>query len=113
MIKKTISSVACLGLASALAASTVTTPAAAATTSTLPVQVVQYTQGSLLVQVNGQYYYGQTSPGTACTAYAKNVDTLKAWQSLATSALLSGKNVVISYTACNGYNFIDYINLYQ
>jgi hypothetical protein len=113
MMKKAISSVACLGLASTLAIATVTTPASAAQAAAATVQVVQYAQGTLLLQVSGVYYYAQTAPGTGCTQYVKNIDTLKAWESLSTSALLSGKQVVIQYTACNGYNFIDLINLYQ
>lgn len=76
------------------------TASAASPANFSPVQV-EY-PGKLLVQdPQGVNYYAQlTSP---CTGIAANsIDTIKIWQSLAQSALLSNKNVTLYYTTCSG-----------
>jgi hypothetical protein len=46
--------------------------------------------------------------GSPCSAVpANSIDTIKIWQSIAQSALLSGKNATLYYTACsNGVKYI-------
>jgi hypothetical protein len=41
------------------------------------------------------------------------VDTLKAWQSEAQAALLSGKSVKIYFNVCGGANYISALDLIQ
>ena len=61
----------------------------------------------LLVQMNGvnvNYLAQQYTPG--CGLQPTNMETIKLFQSLATSALLAGKNVVLYYNTCNGSNWL-------
>ena len=61
----------------------------------------------LLIQMNssGTNYYAQsTTPG--CSLPADSIDTMKAFLSVAQSAQLAGKNVLVSYNTCNGFNYI-------
>jgi len=75
--------------------------------------MLQYYQGSLALQLNGVLYYAQTAPTAACASNAKNIDTIKAWENLATAALLSGKQVYIQFTVCSGANYLDLMTLIQ
>jgi len=51
----------------------------------------------LAVHCSGQWYYGfGTSSWSGCNNRV-STDTLKAWQSMATSALLSGRKVNLGY----------------
>ncbi len=62
-------------------------------------------QPALVVRINGtttSYWAQQPAPG--CGMPQIPVDTVKAWQALATSALLSGKPVLIWYGVCNDGN---------
>jgi hypothetical protein len=66
--------------------------------------------GFLMVQSAGINYQAQlNSPG--CNLPANSIDTLKIWQSLATSALLAGKPVRVYYNDCNGVHWIGDIVL--
>lgn len=85
--------------------------------SVTTVNIVEYGQYSgfsqLLVQLTGGVNYyanpGQASPG--CGVNMATVETAKTWTSLAQSALLSGRNVRIYYTYCNGTNWIQALDL--
>jgi flagellum-specific peptidoglycan hydrolase FlgJ len=67
---------------------------ASATVTDSTVTIVEYTQGTLLVQVaTGANFYAQLSAPAPCVSVT--IDTIKAWQSLAQAALLSGKGVRI------------------
>ncbi|HZL20365.1 MAG TPA: hypothetical protein VFG23_21715 [Polyangia bacterium] len=67
---------------------------------------------TLLIQTSTTVFtaYISNSP-SGCSNYAVTLDTVKAWQSLATSALLSGKQIKIYYTVCAGANMITTIDL--
>jgi hypothetical protein len=59
------------------------------------------------VQMNGanvNYFAQQVTPG--CGLQPTNIETIKLFQSLATAALLSGKNVVLYYNTCGGSNWL-------
>jgi hypothetical protein len=78
------------------------------------VNVIEYTQGgsfALLVQLNNGVNYTAflTSPG--CNLPALTIDTVKAWQSLAQSALLAGKKLKVYFNVCGGANVIETIDL--
>jgi hypothetical protein len=94
-------------VATAVAVTVASTPAFASVATGNPSQVA-YPLGTLVIQFNGINYIGVTSPG--CGLGANTVDTVKVWQSLATAALLSGKNVNISFSSClvNG-STVNYI----
>jgi len=92
-------------VATAVAVTVASTPAFASAATGNPSQVA-YPQGQLVIQFNGINYIGVTAPG--CGLSANTVDTIKVWQSLATAALLSGKNVIVSFSTCNG-NGVNYI----
>ncbi len=66
------------------------TTAFAASTITGPVGVIEYYQGTLIVQSASINYYGQLTTQAGCTSNNQTIDTLKAWQSLGQAAVLSG-----------------------
>ena len=65
-------------------------------------KVVEYqSAGILVIQLpDGTNYLAFASALNGCAAHS--ADTVKAWQSLAQSALLSGKNLVITSSPCVG-----------
>ena len=85
---------------------------AAALSNTCTVSKVGYTGnggGTLQIVCGGTFYFAFGSSGTCPTASA---DTKKAWQSLAQSALLSGKPVFIEYdNVCSGGPALTYLRL--
>jgi hypothetical protein len=78
-----------------------------------PVSIIEYVQGSLLVQMTSVNYVAQLATATGCTANNVTIDTIKAFQSLAQSALLSGKTLRIYYTTCNSAQYINTMDLNQ
>ena len=75
---------------------------------------VEYSAGSLLVQLpGGANYLGVVSAAAGCTANNQTLDTLKAWQSLTQAALLSGKSVKIYYNTCSSVNYISTVDIWQ
>jgi|SRR6187551_1071282 len=74
------------------------------------VSLIEYQPDVLVVQLTGgaNFHAFKTAP-TGCNS--RSIDTIKAWQSLAQSALLAGKKVRIYYTVCNSQNMIDIIDL--
>jgi hypothetical protein len=108
---------AVFAIATALAVTFASTPTFAASPTTGTVTIVDYSPGTnLLVIVGGVYHFAQLAPQAPCNAGATNntqtMDTIKMWQALATSALLSGKTVKIYYNTCtpaNGGSATNYI----
>jgi hypothetical protein len=110
LTKKTGKAALSLAFAVAMAITAITPPAAAADVSGT-VSIVEFSPGTLLVQSAGVNYYAQLTTGAGCTQYNRTADTLKAWQSLAQAALLSGKTVRIYYATCNNFRFITAFDL--
>jgi hypothetical protein len=101
-----------LGLAFAAVVLVFARPAFAASASGQITQTEYHYNGEswgpqLLLQLNsnGTNYYAQSvTPG--CSLPADSIDTMKAFLAVAQSAQLAGKNVVVSYNTCNGFNYI-------
>jgi hypothetical protein len=73
------------------------------------VNVVEYYQDTLLIQcaettglVNylAQVHPADTSSTVSCKGFASNLDSIKIWMSLAQTALLAGKPLLIYNTIC-------------
>ncbi len=102
-----------VGVAASLIIATVST-LAHATDAFTTVGVVEYAPNSLLVQgADGVNYLAKINAPSGCTSNNQTIDTLKAWQSLAQAALLSGKTVRIYYNVCssNSQNYIAAMDL--
>lgn len=104
-IKNVLATRRLITLAVTLGMSVVSSTAFAAFVNCSPNQV-EYSQGNLLIQCAPVNYAAQSTPPSACAAYARNVDTQKIWANLAQAALLSGKSVRIYYDVCSGSNII-------
>jgi len=101
-----------LALAAVVGMATTVSQATATSTVTDTVQLIEYMEGTLIVQTgNSVNYYGQLVTQAGCTHINKKADTLKAWQGLAQAALLSGKSVRIYYDTCNSIRYIYAIDL--
>jgi hypothetical protein len=108
---KTLRNVA--SLVAVLASLTFGTKAWASSETTTP-QAMIYAAGNLLIKdSSGTFFSGQLSPTAMCSAQAQTIDTLKMWASLAQAALLSGKNVLITYTNACSTNYITQLELDQ
>jgi hypothetical protein len=85
-------------------------PAHATSTTECKVQKVEYYKDTLLIQcVGGTNFFAQVAPlntssTVSCQGFAQNLDTIKIWLSMAQTALLAGKNVLMYYTSCGPYN---------
>lgn len=84
-----------------------------------PVTQVEYNAGNssvpqLMIQLNGvgnvNYFGQQPTPG--CSVPSLSADTVKIFHSQAQAALLSGKNVIVYFNVCNGFNYISDIVLH-
>ena len=112
-IKGTKGRSAFMGVAAALTIAAFSPHADAAATAVTAVNTVEYSQNFLLVQlVGGSNFVGKIGAGGACAAYDVNADTIKAWLSISQSAFLSGKRLLIYYTACGGENRIQGIDIW-
>jgi hypothetical protein len=103
-----------MAFCAALLVSLVGAPASAAVTTAATPSIVEYMPGALLIQIPGASagnYMGVLSAVSGCSANNQTIDTLKAWQALAQSALLSGKNLRIYFTSCNGVLYISTVDL--
>jgi hypothetical protein len=61
----------------------------------------------LMLQVNSaavNYFAQQPTPG--CGVPALSADSMKALQGLAQGAFLAGKNVVVYFNVCGGFNYL-------
>lgn len=101
-----------VGMCAGLALGAVASDAEAATT--LGVTVTQVTLGSnfglILVTSNGSYV-AKTDLASPCTSYNRSADLVKSWYSVGQAALLSGKRLNITYTACGGLNQMEIVTL--
>jgi hypothetical protein len=95
------------GAVGMLVVTTIATPALATVDTAYGVTVTKVgvsKSGSLSVQAGNVWYYSGQSIGN-CPDVSVSADTLKAWQSQLTAALLSGKSVDIIFdnlTNCQG-----------
>ena len=82
--------------------------------SGVPTAVTASIQGafSIIVRVGSADYWGATADGPPCDVMNVNTEMIRLWQSLAQSALLSGREVVLSYETCGGYNYIHELGLH-
>lgn len=76
---------------------------------TISPTLVEWWQGNgsspqFIIQAGSTNYIASLGAPTGCdlTVNANIIDTLKAWQSLSTSALLAGKNLKIDFGTCTG-----------
>jgi hypothetical protein len=72
--------------------------------------LIEYYNGTIIIQCAPTNYLGHISPPSGCPG-GQFIDTLKAWTSMAQAALLSGKNVQIYYDTCGGVNTITALDL--
>jgi len=80
-----------------------------------PVYLVGYdtdfANGSLNVSLPTGVYYADVGVSSGCDLSVLSAETVRNWQSLAQSALLSGKTVSVAYLDCGGYHFIRWLGL--
>ena len=62
---------------------------------------------SIICNADGRTYW--TNPNSSCTS--RSLDVVKAWETLATSALLSGKHLNVWFTSCGVDRSIDSLEL--
>jgi len=79
-----------------------------------PVGAIEVGQGFVLVKTGGNDYLAFTSdtipPG--CAEYAKTIDTLNAFQSIAQAAAVSGKGIRVYYSICASQRYTILIDLW-
>jgi hypothetical protein len=67
----------------------------------------------LMIQLNGNgsvnYFAQQPSPG--CSLPTMSADSQKSLQAVAQAAFLAGKNVVVYYNVCGGFNYLTDITM--
>src|SRR6478609_449843 len=71
----------------------------------------EYAEGQLGVTLPTGDYWADIGIYPGCNIPAPNAETVRNWQSLAHSALLSGKPVSIGYLDCAGYHYIQWLGL--
>lgn len=85
--------------------------------SQVELQNTNHVGGQLSVQLDGvdQSYYGQQpTPSTSCVNTQTNqllvppatAETLRNWQALLSTALVSGRKIRLDYEMCGGYRYI-------
>jgi hypothetical protein len=101
-----------LGVLATVAAMAVSGTADAAQTPYTTPYLITFSDGRLVIQLvgSGTNYQALTS-GSIAPCSNQTMDSLKAWQSLAEAALLSGKRIQIIYGVCGGQNFINTVTL--
>ena len=114
IVKSSKSLRAALGLVATLAVAATTTLAHADASGTTTVNAVEYSSGQLLIQLStGVNYIGTTGAPAGCTSFNQSVDTLKAWTSMAQSALLSGKRLKVYFTTCSSVPYIQTLDIWN
>ncbi|HKO48146.1 MAG TPA: hypothetical protein VJV79_10505 [Polyangiaceae bacterium] len=71
----------------------------------------EFAHGELNVNLWDDVYYADVGVSPGCDISVPSAETVKIWQSLAQSALLSGKTVSIGYTDCGDYHYIRWLSL--
>jgi len=69
-----------------------------------------WAQGELNVNLSTDVYYADVGISPGCGLAAPTAEAVRMWQSLAQSALLSGKTVSIGYSDCYGYHYIQWLD---
>ena len=75
--------------------------------------LVEYAQGTLLIQCPLGNFLAQVTPPASCGTYAQNLETQKIWDSQVQAALLSGKGLRFYFTICGGTNYIQVVDLFN
>ena len=71
----------------------------------------EYSEGQLGVTLPTGDYWADIGVSPGCNLPAPNAETVRNWQSLAQSALVSGKTVSIGYSDCAGAHYIQWLGL--
>jgi len=71
----------------------------------------EWAEGELNVNLPTGEYYADVAISAGCGLSTPNAEAVRMWQSLALSALLSGKTVSIGYSDCGGYHYIQWLTL--
>jgi hypothetical protein len=71
----------------------------------------EFAEGELGVHLPTGDYYADVGISPGCGMSAPNAEAVRTWQSLAQSALLSGKTVSVGYSHCAGYDYIQWLTL--
>jgi len=69
-----------------------------------------WAEGELNVNLSTGVYYADVGISPGCGLSAPTADAVRMWQSLAQSALLSGKTVSVGYSDCGGYHYIQWLD---
>lgn len=69
-----------------------------------------WAEGELNVNLGTGAYYADVRISPGCGMSAPTAEAVRIWQSLAQSALLSGKTVSIGYSDCGGYHYIQWLD---
>ncbi|HTA18395.1 MAG TPA: hypothetical protein VK989_03835 [Polyangia bacterium] len=86
--------------------------ALAATATCVPTDVAYNQSGAETIVCGGTTFTASNSNApTGCIT--QFIDTIKLWSSLAQAALLSGKNIQVTFTSCGGQNSVQKIDLLQ
>lgn len=101
-----------VGTLASLAMVAVTSGARAASSGNVTLNSVTmgYNFVLILFSSNGAYA-ARTDASGSCASYNRTAELTKTWYSVAQAALLSGKRVSISYTACGGVNHIETLSI--
>ena len=108
-----------IGGAIALAVTAATLPAHAApgvgqTVSVINFNFINSTPQLAVKLSDNAVYIANVVAGNECgTVPSPPMETVKMWQSLLQSALLSGKKVNILFTDCGGFHWINEVDLTQ
>lgn len=102
----------CFGIAVLVVAAD-STPAFAVTSpaTCVPTDIGYSATGMAVVCGGNTYAAWQTTPPSGCGT--TGIDAIKIWTSLEQAALLSGKNIKITFTTCSGSYGITQVDLVQ
>jgi hypothetical protein len=71
----------------------------------------EWAEGELNITLPTGEYYADVGVSAGCGLSVPTVETVRNWQSLAQSALLSGKTVSVGYSDCGGFHYIQWLGL--
>src|SRR6478736_4036841 len=71
----------------------------------------EWGDGQLHLWVPAGDYFADVGVSPGCDISPPNAEVVRTWQSLAQSALLSGKTVSVGYSDCYGYHYIRWLSL--
>jgi len=71
----------------------------------------EWAEGQLHLWLPAGDYFADVGVSPGCDISPPNAEVVRTWQSLAQSALLSGKTVSVGYSDCYGYHYIRWLSL--